>query len=75
MYKRQALLSATCRARRVLSQPVITMAMAGAGVVSRLSGEIFGSALTFGSASQASAPGQISVTELRQTLELLHRSL
>lgn len=70
-----ALLSATCRARRVLSQPVITMAMAGAGVVSRLSGEIFGSALTFGSASQASAPGQISVTELRQTLELLHRSL
>ena len=70
-----ALLSATCRARRLLSQPVITMAMAGTGVVSRLSGEIFGSALTFASAGQASAPGQIGVTELRRTLELLHRNL
>ncbi|WP_078577894.1 type I 3-dehydroquinate dehydratase [Salipaludibacillus agaradhaerens] len=56
-------------------RPIITMAMAGKGVVSRLSGEIFGSAVTFGAAKTASAPGQIAVNELRQTLNLLHRQL
>lgn len=56
-------------------RPIITMSMAGAGVISRLSGEIFGSALTFGAAHKPSAPGQVAVAELRQTLSLLHRSL
>lgn len=56
-------------------RPIITMSMAGTGVISRLSGEIFGSALTFGAAHKASAPGQVAVAELRQTLSLLHRSL
>ncbi|MBS6955025.1 MAG: type I 3-dehydroquinate dehydratase [Enterocloster asparagiformis] len=69
------LLSATCQAKKRFSRPVITMSMAGLGVISRLSGEVFGSALTFGSAGQASAPGQIGVAELRRTLELLHESL
>lgn len=69
------LLTATCQARSRFSQPVITMSMAGLGAVSRLSGEVFGSALTFGSAGQASAPGQLGVEELRRTLEMLHKSL
>lgn len=56
-------------------RPIITMSMAGAGVVSRLSGEIFGSALTFGAAHKPSAPGQVAVAELRNVLSLLHRSL
>jgi 3-dehydroquinate dehydratase-1 len=56
-------------------RPIITMSMAGTGVVSRLAGEIFGSALTFGSAKKASAPGQISVAELRTVLSVLHNSL
>lgn len=56
-------------------RPIITMSMAGAGVISRLSGEIFGSALTFGAAHKPSAPGQVAVAELRQTLSLLHHSL
>jgi 3-dehydroquinate dehydratase-1 len=55
--------------------PIITMSMAGTGVISRLAGEVFGSALTFGAAKQASAPGQVAVGELRGVLELLHRSL
>ncbi|WP_420873327.1 type I 3-dehydroquinate dehydratase [Paenibacillus silvae] len=55
-------------------RPIITMSMAGKGVISRLSGEIFGSAVTFGSAGKASAPGQVAVAELRQMLELLHQS-
>lgn len=55
--------------------PVITMSMSGTGVVSRLIGESFGSALTFGAASKASAPGQIDVKELEQILEIIHKSL
>nr|WP_263323685.1 type I 3-dehydroquinate dehydratase [Neobacillus sp. Marseille-Q6967] len=56
-------------------RPIITMSMAGKGVISRLSGELFGSALTFGAAKKASAPGQVPVTELRKILELLHTGL
>ncbi|MEH7250160.1 type I 3-dehydroquinate dehydratase [Neobacillus niacini] len=55
--------------------PVITISMAGKGVVSRLAGETFGSALTFASANKASAPGQVPVTELRKVLSLLHETL
>lgn len=55
--------------------PIITMSMAGKGVISRLSGEIFGSALTFGAAKKVSAPGQISLVDLRKTIQLLHTNL
>lgn len=69
------LLSATWEMKeKYARQPLITMSMGGTGIVSRLSGEIFGSALTFGSAGVASAPGQIGVSELRNVLDLLHRS-
>ena len=54
--------------------PIITMSMAGLGLVSRLAGETFGSALTFGAAKVASAPGQIAVEELSQVLNILHKS-
>lgn len=56
-------------------RPMITMAMAGQGVISRLSGEIFGSCVTFGCAGQASAPGQLQVEELDRILETIHRGL
>lgn len=53
--------------------PLITMAMAGTGVVSRLAGGVFGSAATFGTVGQASAPGQVDADELRRVLDLVHR--
>ncbi|ACB95745.1 3-dehydroquinate dehydratase, type I [Beijerinckia indica subsp. indica ATCC 9039] len=55
--------------------PLITMAMAGQGVVSRLSGEVFGSAATFGMVGEASAPGQVQLHELRPVLDLIHAAL
>ena len=61
--------------RKYADRPIITMSMAGDGVISRLCGEVFGSALTFGAAVQASAPGQIGVKELRQILTILHESV
>ena len=54
--------------------PIITMSMAGLGVISRLSGETFGSALTFGAAKVASAPGQVEVNKLSEILKILHSS-
>lgn len=69
------LLSATAEMKlRHSSTPVITMSMSGAGVISRLSGECFGSALTFGAAQNASAPGQLDVRELDRVLDIIHRS-
>ena len=53
-------------------KPLITMAMSGIGMISRLSGECFGSAVTFGAARKASAPGQIGVEQLREILQIVH---
>ncbi len=61
--------------REHADRPIITMSMAGTGVISRLCGEVFGSALTFGAAKKASAPGQMGVHDLETVLNLLHKSL
>ena len=55
--------------------PVITMSMGALGAVSRLCGEAFGSAMTFGAVGQVSAPGQIPVEELNAAMDILHRAL
>ena len=56
-------------------RPLITMAMGALGIVSRMSGETFGSAATFGMAGTPSAPGQIPVEDLHAVLTVLHRAL
>ncbi|MDD3362738.1 MAG: type I 3-dehydroquinate dehydratase [Hespellia sp.] len=56
-------------------RPIITMSMAGTGVISRLAGEAFGSALTFGAATKASAPGQIGINELETVLDIIHKAM
>lgn len=61
--------------RLYADRPVITMSMSGDGVISRFCGEIFGSAVTFGAASKASAPGQIAVDELAHILTLIHKQI
>ena len=53
-------------------RPRITMSMGSLGILSRLSGELFGSAMTFGSAGRASAPGQVEAGALAGYLDLLH---
>lgn len=57
------------------TQPIVTMSMSGTGAISRICGEVFGSAITFGCASKASAPGQIDVNDLRTLLTLIHNAL
>ena len=56
-------------------RPIITMSMAGTGVISRLCGEVFGSSMTFGAAKKASAPGQMGVNDLNTVLGLLHGAM
>lgn len=69
------LLSATLEMHeRYADRPIITMSMAKTGVISRLAGEVFGSAATFGAVKKASAPGQIAVTDLRTVLDILHQA-
>ena len=51
--------------------PLAVMAMADLGKVTRVSGELIGSVLTFGSLEQASAPGQVPVEQLKATLDIL----
>lgn len=70
------LLAATSQmAEEYADRPVITMSMSGEGVITRLCGEVFGSAVTFGSLGKSSAPGQVAVGKLQGVLQLLHESL
>lgn len=69
------LLSATNEVHQMLNHPVITMSMGQYGLISRLCGEVFGSALTFGCVGTASAPGQIDAKELDKVLSILHKNL
>ncbi|WP_281165465.1 type I 3-dehydroquinate dehydratase [Liquorilactobacillus sicerae] len=63
------LLEATYIAHKALEIPLITMSMGDIGKISRISGQIFGSAVTFGAVGQVSAPGQISLTNLKQDIK------
>lgn len=70
------LLSATEEMSRCYAdRPIITMSMSATGVISRLCGEVFGSAMTFGTVGQASAPGQIPVEQLNCATEIIHSAL
>jgi 3-dehydroquinate dehydratase I len=68
------LLSATLAASQSLGIPVISMAMGGAGALTRLAGGLFGSALSFAVGEQASAPGQWPIEELETALALLRKA-
>ena len=68
-----ALLQATLTARtKTVSIPLITISMAHEGVISRLAGGLFGSAVTFAAGPTVSAPGQIPIGDLRQAMSLLY---
>lgn len=65
------LLDATRIAKEKINKPLITMSMGALGMISRVSGEVFGSTATFGAAKQSSAPGQVPVAQLREILDTL----
>ncbi|MBQ1749908.1 MAG: type I 3-dehydroquinate dehydratase [Lachnospiraceae bacterium] len=70
------LLSATeAMANDYADRPIITMSMAGTGLISRLCGEVFGSAATFGAVGKVSAPGQMNAKDLETILTFIHDSI
>lgn len=70
------LLTATEEMGRLYSdKPVITMSMGPMGLISRLAGDAFGSALTFGAGEKASAPGQMPAKQLKMVLDAIHENM
>lgn len=70
------LLEATAQVKEQYPEyPVITMAMGGMGVISRISGQIFGSCVTFGAVGKTSAPGQLPFETVSGILENISESL
>ena len=65
------LMEATMEADHSLDIPVVTMSMGRLGVLSRLAGTLTGSAMTFASVGEASAPGQIPIEQMRVFCQLL----
>ncbi|MBQ8620322.1 MAG: type I 3-dehydroquinate dehydratase [Clostridia bacterium] len=59
------------KAKEALRIPMIGIAMGPAGVITRIGCECMGSCLTFGTAGEASAPGQIDAGTLRRALEII----
>lgn len=55
-----------------VKQPISAIAMGELGAKSRVSGELFGSCLTFGCVGKASAPGQLPIGDLRKEMQEVH---
>lgn len=54
------------------STPVVAISMGPQGVISRIAGKVFGSAMTFGTVGKASAPGQLNVEDLRTAMKIIN---
>ena len=67
------LLRATLQASRDSSLPLISISMGELGAFTRAIGWYFGSAVTFAAGRQISAPGQLSVEDVRNLVETLAR--
>ena len=69
-----ALLAATVTMQEnYATVPIVTISMGKLGVISRMAGEVFGSAMTFASLKEASAPGQVPVKDLNEIMGLISR--
>ncbi|HZA00862.1 MAG TPA: type I 3-dehydroquinate dehydratase [Hyphomicrobiaceae bacterium] len=69
------LLSATLQCSRRLSIPLISMSMGGSGLLTRMFGWMFGSAVTFAIAQGSSAPGQVPIEDLSAVLSMTRKAL
>lgn len=56
------------------NRKMIMIAMGSLGIVTRMSGEIFGSVLTFAAVKHASAPGQVTANEMKKVLQIVHNA-
>ncbi len=67
------LLSASLKMKKTIAdRPFITMSMGSLGTITRVSGELFGSSITFASLNKVSAPGQLSVENTKKLMDFFH---
>ncbi|MGE4243962.1 type I 3-dehydroquinate dehydratase [Ramlibacter sp.] len=69
------LLQATLAASRSLEIPVVSMSMGRFGALSRMCGGAFGSALSFAVGANSSAPGQMTIEDVRAGSALLRNAM
>ncbi len=65
------LLKVTAEASGLIRVPLLTISMGSLGSVSRVSGAVFGSALTFAGIGAVSAPGQLSAADAVSCMRIL----
>jgi len=63
------LMNATLKVSEQSKKPLLTMSMGRLGTISRIATANMGGSLSFGMIGEASAPGQIDVTQLKQFLK------
>lgn len=63
------LMNATLKVSQQTTKPLLTMSMGQLGTISRVATANMGGSYSFGMIGQASAPGQIDVTKLKQILK------
>ncbi|QIT19777.1 type I 3-dehydroquinate dehydratase [Acinetobacter pittii] len=63
------LMNATLKVSQQTTKPLLTMSMGQLGTISRVATANMGASYSFGMIGQASAPGQIDVTKLKQILQ------
>lgn len=63
------LMNATLKVSQQTTKPLLTMSMGQLGTISRVATTNMGGSYSFGMIGQASAPGQIDVTKLKQILQ------
>lgn len=64
-----ALMNATLKVSQQTTKPLLTMSMGQLGTISRVATANMGGSYSFGMIGEASAPGQIDVTKLKQILK------
>lgn len=67
------LFQVTDEAKKNLSIIISTMAMGNIGAISRMAGWVFGSELVFAVGDKASAPGQVSIEDLRIMIQTMKK--
>ncbi|MDR7015172.1 type I 3-dehydroquinate dehydratase [Acinetobacter sp. 3657] len=63
------LMNATLKVSQLSDKPLLTMSMGKLGTISRIATANMGGSFSFGMIGEASAPGQIDVTQLKQLLK------
>ena len=69
-----AMISAAARRMTAFPEtPVMTIAMGPLGILTRAAGNCMGGPITFAAGKEASAPGQLTASEMKQVLDVLYK--